>query len=88
MLSRILRMPGFLGFFAGSASIAMSAQSFSDLTDTIGRYQESRVLFTAIELDIFTAVGPRATGVRVSKKLGTNPRATQTLLNALVALGH
>jgi len=87
VLSRILRMPGFLGFFAGAASIAMSAQSFSDLTDTMGRYQESRVLLTAVELDIFTAVGPGAKGVQVSEKLGTNPRATETLLNALVALG-
>ena len=87
VLSRILRMPGFLGFFAGAASIAMSAQSFSDLTDTMGRYQESRVLLTAVELDIFTAVGPGAKGVQVSEKLGTNPRATDTLLNALVALG-
>jgi len=65
----------------------MSAQSFSDLTDTMGRYQESRVLLTAVELDIFTAVGPGARGVQVSEKLGTNPRATETLLNALVALG-
>ena len=87
MLSRVLRMPGFLVFFAGAASIAMSAQSFSDLTDTMGRYQESRVLLTAVELDIFTAVGPGAKGVQVSEKLGTNPRATDTLLNALVALG-
>jgi len=87
MLSRVLRMPGFLVFFAGAASIAMSAQSFSDLTDTMGRYQESRVLLTAVELDIFTAVGPGAKGVQVSEKLGTNPRATETLLNALVALG-
>jgi len=65
----------------------MSAQSFSDLTDTMGRYQESRVLLTAVELDIFTAVGPGAKGVQVSERLGTNPRATDTLLNALVALG-
>ena len=87
MLSRVLRMPVFLVFFAGVASIAMSAQSFSDLTDTMGRYQESRVLLTAVELDIFTAVGPGAKGVQVSEKLGTNPRATEALLNALVALG-
>lgn len=87
MLSRILGMLGFLVFFVGAASIGMSAQSFSDLKDTMGRYMESRVLLTAVELDIFTAVGPGATGMQVSRKLGTNPRATETLLNALVALG-
>src|SRR5512139_4098732 len=87
MLSRILGMPGFLVFFVGASSIAVSAQTFSDLTDMMGRYMESRVLLTAVELDIFTAVGPGATGVQVSEKLRTNPRATETLLNALVALG-
>jgi predicted O-methyltransferase YrrM len=87
MLSRILGMLGFLGFFVGASSIAVSGQSFSDLTDMMGRYMESRVLLTAVELDIFTAVGPGAKGVQVSEKLGTNPRATETLLNALVALG-
>jgi hypothetical protein len=80
-------MLAFLVVFIGAASIAMSAQTFSDLRDMMGRFQESRVLLTAVELDIFTAVGPGATGVQVSRKLGTNPRATETLLNALVALG-
>jgi predicted O-methyltransferase YrrM len=87
MLSRTIAMLGFLVFFPGTMSIAVCDQSFSDLTGMMSRFQESRVLLTAVELDIFTAVGPGATGVQVSKKLGTDPRATETLLNALVALG-
>ena len=87
MFSRTVAMLGFLVFFSGTSSIAVCDQSFSDLTGMMGRFQESRVLLTAVELDIFTAVGPGATGVQVSKKLGTDPRATETLLNALVAMG-
>ena len=87
MLSRILGMLGFLAFLLGASLMTICAQSFSDLTETMGRFQESRILLTAVELDIFTAVGPGATAVQVSKKLGSSPRATETLLNALVALG-
>jgi len=50
-------------------------------------FQESRVLLTAVELDVFTAVGHGATVADVSKKLQTNARATEVLLNALVAIG-
>ena len=48
---------GFLAFFLGASSVARSAQSFSDLMETMRGFQESRVLLTAVELDIFTAVG-------------------------------
>ena len=86
MRSGIIALPGFLAFFLGAPSITMSAQSFSDLMETMRGFQESRVLLTAVELDIFTAVGPGATAAEISKKLGTHPRATETLLNALVAM--
>jgi len=50
-------------------------------------FQESRVLLTALELDLFLALGEGATAAELSLKLGTNPRATDLLLNALVAVG-
>jgi len=56
------------------------------LMDTMRAFQESRVLLTAVELDVFTAVGDGATAPQVAAKLGANPRATESLLNALVAM--
>ena len=50
-------------------------------------YQESRALLTALELDIFTAVGTGATAEQTARKACTHPRATETLLNALTAMG-
>jgi precorrin-6B methylase 2 len=48
---------------------------------------ESRALLTALELDVFTAVGSGATAADVAQKISTHPRATEMLLNALVATG-
>jgi SAM-dependent methyltransferase len=59
-----------------------------DLTRAIRGYQESRVLLTAVELDLFSAVGRGAPAAVVARRCGTDPRATVLLLNALVALGH
>ena len=50
-------------------------------------FQESRVLLTALDLDVFLALGEGATAADLSLKLGTDPRATEMLLNALVAVG-
>lgn len=44
------------------------------------------MLLTALELDVFTALREGSTGADLSAKLGTNPRATEMLLNALVAV--
>jgi SAM-dependent methyltransferase len=44
------------------------------------------VLLTAIELDVFSKVGDGATAAAVAAKLGTDPRATESLLNALAAV--
>ncbi len=49
-------------------------------------FQESRLLLTALELDIFTAVGGGASAAEVAATCRTDPRATERLLNALVAL--
>lgn len=57
-----------------------------ELQHSINGFRESRALLTAIELDIFTALGSGADATNVAKKLGTDPRATEALLNALVAL--
>ncbi len=58
-----------------------------ELDQRIRAFQESRVLLTAIELDVFEALGPGAAAADVARTLGTDPRATDMLLNALAALG-
>jgi SAM-dependent methyltransferase len=61
--------------------------TFDDLMLKARGFQESRVLLTAIELDLFTAVGDGAAEEEVAARLGTDARATGMLLNALVAMG-
>lgn len=58
-----------------------------ELLQTIRGFQESRVALTGIELNIFAAIGDGATAGQVAAKIGTNPRATEMLLNALAAMG-
>ena len=53
----------------------------------IRAFQESRILLTAIELDLFEALGAGAGAADVATALGSDPRATEMLLNALAALG-
>jgi predicted O-methyltransferase YrrM/DNA-binding CsgD family transcriptional regulator len=53
----------------------------------IRAFQESRALLTAVELDLFSAVGQGATAAEVASRLQTDERATEMLMNALVALG-
>src|ERR1017187_3635579 len=57
-----------------------------DLNERIRAFQESRALLTALELDLFTAVGDGAGAVEVATRLGADPRATEMLLNALASL--
>jgi len=58
-----------------------------ELLLTIRGFQESRVMLTGIELNIFAALGDGATAGQVAAKIGTDARATEMLLNALVAMG-
>ena len=58
-----------------------------DLNERIRGFQESRAILTALELDVFTAVGGGATAEAVAAKLGTHARATEMLLNALASMG-
>jgi hypothetical protein len=57
------------------------------LNEMIRGYMPSRCILTAIELDIFTAVGQGANSEQVGIRVHANARAVGMLLNALVALG-
>ncbi|MFZ0418166.1 MAG: methyltransferase [Candidatus Sulfotelmatobacter sp.] len=57
------------------------------LDQMIRGYMPSRCLLTALELDIFTAVGDGANAEGIGTSVHANARAVAMLLNALVALG-
>jgi len=61
--------------------------TYGDLLERTRWFQESRVLLTGIELDVFSAVGRGARAAEVARRIGANPRATEMLLNALAAVG-
>jgi SAM-dependent methyltransferase len=51
-------------------------------------FMQSRAFLTACELDLFTVVGDGDTGsAEVARTLGTDPRATDRLMNVLCSLG-
>ena len=61
-----------------------------DLAELIRGYMPSRLLLTALELDLFTSVErgpPPATAESLARALGCERRGIRTLLDALVALG-
>jgi SAM-dependent methyltransferase len=62
-------------------------RSLQSLMQAGRAFQESRVLLTALELDVFAALGQGASAAELSSQLGTDARATEMLLNALVAVG-
>jgi precorrin-6B methylase 2 len=57
-----------------------------ELNERIRGFQESRVVLTALELDVFTAVGDGAGAVEVATWLHADPRSTEMLLNTLASL--
>ena len=58
------------------------------IMDIAVAFQRSRVLLTAFELDLFTVLNEESrTASEVAQALETDPRATDRLMNALVALG-
>ncbi len=57
------------------------------LDQMIRAYMPSRCILTALELDIFTAVGDRANAEQIGTRVHANARSVSMLLNALVALG-
>ena len=61
---------------------------FSKIASTSSRFWESRILHTAVELKLFDAIGGKTLSARdIASSLSTEPRATEILLNALVAMG-
>lgn len=58
-----------------------------ELVALIGAFRESRAMLTAIELDLFDAVGEGGTAPEIAARLAADLRATEMLLNALVAMG-
>jgi (2Fe-2S) ferredoxin/predicted O-methyltransferase YrrM len=73
-------------FLAGLKAREAAGVVPDELMAMIRGFQESRIMLTAVELDVFTAVGEGATAETVAKRCGTDRRATELLLNALVAL--
>lgn len=58
------------------------------IRETIGAFQNSRIILTAFELDIFTFLGKsKHSSESVSAALNLDKDATERLMNALVALG-
>ncbi len=57
-----------------------------DLAEKIRGFQESRTILTALELNVFTAIGQGGTASDVARKIKANPRSTEMLLHALAAL--
>ena len=60
----------------------------ADIRELAGKFQTSRILLTAIELDIFTVLDKHMfTSEDVAGKIGANIRSTDRLMSALVAMG-
>lgn len=58
------------------------------IADLISGYRKAKILFVAASLDLFShTAGRGGTAEAVAKRLGTDPRATRVLLNALVSTG-
>jgi len=58
------------------------------IIDLLWGFAEPRILMTAVELDLFTAIARGATTVRaLAKKCQTSERGMRILLNALVGMG-
>lgn len=57
-----------------------------ELMQKIRSYRESRIILSAVELDIFSAVQQSGDVEDVAIKCGTDPHATEMFLNALTAM--
>jgi (2Fe-2S) ferredoxin/SAM-dependent methyltransferase len=74
--------------FRASLAAREKAGTLPDRIEQIIRgFMPSRCVLTALELDIFTAVGGGATAEQVGTKIQASARGVSMLLNALVALG-
>lgn len=58
-----------------------------EIRETVMAFQRSRIILTAVELDLFTFIGEEShDSEAIAKALSLNKNATERLLNALVAL--
>jgi predicted O-methyltransferase YrrM len=57
-----------------------------ELNEMMRAFMPSRTMLTALELDVFTAVGDGASPDQVAQRINTAARATEMLLNALASL--
>ena len=57
-----------------------------DVNELIRGFMPSRAVLTALELDVFTAVGKGGTAQQIAGKIQASVRGTEMLLNALVSL--
>ena len=65
-----------------------NGQSSQSIMELASGFMRSRAFLTACELDVFTAVGGgETTSAEVARTLGTDPRATDRLMNVLCSLG-
>lgn len=62
-------------------------RQFQALRQLSGGFRASRVIFTANNYEIFDKLKTATTAVALSRKLKTDPRATEILLDAVTALG-
>lgn len=68
-------------------SQAKDALSPDSIGEIARAFQRSRVLLTAYELELFTALGEESkSAIEVADMLGTDGRATERLMNALCAM--
>jgi (2Fe-2S) ferredoxin/predicted O-methyltransferase YrrM len=74
-------------FRAAMAARDKSGMLPDRLDQMIRGFMPSRCILTALELDIFTAVGDGANAEQIGTRIHANARAVGMLLNALVALG-
>ncbi len=57
------------------------------LDSMIRGYMQSRVILTALELDLFTAIGEGSTVQELSQRIKASTRGLEALMHALVSLG-
>jgi len=57
-----------------------------EINEFMRGFMESRAVLTAIELDLFTAIGDGATAAEAATKTGASERGTDLLLHALCAM--
>ena len=57
-----------------------------DFNEMVRAFMPSRALLTALELDVFTAVGSGASAAQVAQVIRADSRATEMLLHALASL--